>query len=107
MVIRSSAITRPATVRASGWRTVARDSFVFSGSEKVRITCPGAVARVDPGSGVDDTNPACASAVAGRATTAIAANTIAASKRLLFTRVAIRFGRRAGEGGRRVGPTVQ
>ena len=54
---------------------------MFSGSENVRITCPGAVPSVDPGWGVEDTNPACASAVAGRATTAIAASTVAAARR--------------------------
>ena len=82
MITRSSAVTRPAVVRPSGSRTVARESLVFSGSENVRITCPGAVPSVDPGSGVDDTNPACASAVAGRARTAIAATTVAATRRL-------------------------
>src|SRR6266508_4909036 len=84
MTIRSSAVTRPAAVRPSGSRTAARESLVFSGSENVRTTCPGAVPSVDPGSGVDDTNPACASAVAGRATTAIAAATVAATRRLVM-----------------------
>src|SRR2546425_1172015 len=58
-------VTLPSTRVPSGVVAAPRESFVLSGSEKSSVTTPGAELSSALGSGVDDTNPACAQAMEG------------------------------------------
>src|SRR6266568_1805196 len=58
--------TWPVNRRPVGPITVVPDSRVTSGSSNTMTTAPGAVPRLAPGAGVEETGTACAEAVAGR-----------------------------------------